>query len=366
MASVDKRGSGWRARWREHPGANPRSRTFDRKVDAERFLISVQADLLRGTYVDPAAGRMTLAQFAEQWASVQPWRPSTRERTEAGLRRILPALGDRSLRSIRPSDVQAFVGGLSAEGLAPSYVESLYRLLSSIAKAAVADRLIAETPCRGVRLPRRERSKAVRDVLTVDQVNALADALGSRGRALVLTAAGLGLRQGEACGLTVDRVDFLRRTVRIDRQLVTGRDGVRFGPPKTPASDRAVPLPATVAEILAEHLRIVGPGDDGLIFTLDGGRPISRNRLADRFRAAARQAGLAGVTFHVLRHFAASALIASGCSVKAVQSFLGHATAAETLDTYGHLWPDDDDRLRAGIDHAFREATLASTAVRTS
>jgi integrase len=355
MASIDRRGDRWRARWREHPGANPRSRTFDRKVDAQRFLAEVSADLLRGTYVDPSAGRITLADYASQWVASQPWRPSTRERTEAGLRRILPVLGHRPLRTIRPSDVQAFVGGLSADGLAPSYVESLYRLLVSILKAAVADRLLAETPCRGIRLPTRERSKEVQDILSVGQVNQLAAAIGPRWRALVLTAAGLGLRQGEACGLTVDRVDFLRRTVRIDRQLVTGRDGVRFGPPKTPASDRTLPLPATVAEVLAEHLRIVGPGDDDLMFTLEGGRAIPRNRLGDRFRAAAHHCRLEGVTFHDLRHFTASALIASGCTVKAIQAFLGHATAAETLDTYGHLWPDDDERLRAGIDRVFAE-----------
>lgn len=50
----------------------------------------------------------------------------------------------------------------------------------------------------------------------------------------------------------------------------------------------------------------------------------------------------------------ASLLIASGYSVKAVQSFLGHKDASETLDTYGHLWPGDEDRLRAAIDAGFR------------
>ena len=61
-------------------------------------------------------------------------------------------------------------------------------------------------------------------------------------------------------------------------------------------------------------------------------------------------------TSHDLRHHAASLLISKGCSVKAVQSFLGHATAVETLDTYGHLWPDDDDKIRASIDGAYRRA----------
>ena len=60
------------------------------------------------------------------------------------------------------------------------------------------------------------------------------------------------------------------------------------------------------------------------------------------------------MTFHDLRHFTASALIASGCSVKAVQAFLDHATAAETLDTYGHLWPSDDEAIRTAIGKVLR------------
>ena len=57
-----------------------------------------------------------------------------------------------------------------------------------------------------------------------------------------------------------------------------------------------------------------------------------------------------GTGFHELRHFYASLLIRHGESVKTVQRRLGHATAAETLDTYAHLWPDSDDRTREAID----------------
>jgi integrase len=59
-----------------------------------------------------------------------------------------------------------------------------------------------------------------------------------------------------------------------------------------------------------------------------------------------------GVTFHDLRHFYASLLIRHGESVKTVQARLGHATAQETLDTYGHLWPDSEDRTRAAVEMA--------------
>lgn len=167
-------------------------------------------------------------------------------------------------------------------------------------------------------------------------------------------AAGLGLRQGDACGLTVDRVDLLGRQVRIDRQLITPPKGpVRFGPPKTPSSDRVVPLPDTVGEVLAAHLEQFGAGEDGLIFTSRTGAALRRSTWSDVFRSAAEKVGVAASS-HDLRHHAASLLIASGCSVKAVQSFLGHKNASETLDSYGHLWPGDEDRLRAAIDAGLR------------
>jgi integrase len=61
---------------------------------------------------------------------------------------------------------------------------------------------------------------------------------------------------------------------------------------------------------------------------------------------SARDAGAPDVVFHALRHFYASLLIGHGESVKTVQASLGHASAAEALDTYSHLWPDSEDRTR--------------------
>ena len=187
-------------------------------------------------------------------------------------------------------------------------------------------------------------------------MQSIADTVPARLRALVLVSAGLGLRQGEACGLTRDRVDFLRRRVTIDRQLIciVGEQPA-LAPPKTHASVRTVPLPDVVGEVLAQHIARYGIAPGALLFTMSDGRPVGRAAWGRAFRSAATVVQI-DATSHDLRHHAASLLIAKGCSVKAVQSFLGHATAVETLDTYGHLWPDDDDRIRASIDGAYRRA----------
>lgn len=139
--------------------------------------------------------------------------------------------------------------------------------------------------------------------------------------------------------------------VEVDRQLVTPKTGTpHLGPPKRPASVRSIPVGKVVTEALAAHLARFGPGEQGFILSTAAGVPVPRNRVAEVVRAAAKRAGADGARFHDLRHFYASALIRSGLSVKVVQARLGHASAVETLDVYGHLWPDDEDRTRKALD----------------
>jgi integrase len=345
-ASPDSR---WRARWRT-PEGQSREQWFDRKIDAEQHLTSVEHRKLTGAYVDPQAGKVTVEVFAEEWRAVQVHRPSTAAQVESNLRRhVYPHLGQRPVGAVRPSEVQAWVRGRSHD-LSPATVELVYRYLSSIFKAAVADRIITTSPCVNIRLPKQEPARV--EPITVEQVRVLLAEIPDRYKALVVVAAGSGLRQGEAFGLTVDRVDFLRRTIIVDRQLVLVRSGPpAFAPLKTDASYRTLPVPALVIDALSAHLAKFGPGPDRLVFTNDAGAAIRRPRFSDVWQPAARAAGLErGIGMHALRHFYASALIHHGESVKVVQSRLGHATAAETLDTYSHLWPDSEDKTRAAVD----------------
>src|SRR5207253_3315207 len=102
--------------------------------------------------------------------------------------------------------------------------------------------------------------------LSVSEVEALIAEVPERFSALIVFAAGMGLRQGECFGLTVDRVDFLRPQVRVDRQLIAARDGVpEFGPPKSKAGFRTVPMPEVVGSALAAHLARHGHGPAGLV-----------------------------------------------------------------------------------------------------
>jgi integrase len=359
MSSIQKRTDGkYRARYRDTSGRE-HARHFARKVDAQRWLDEVTAAVVTGQYVDPRAGRVTFREYAEQWRTAQVHRPSSQAHIETMLRRhAYPALGERPLSSILPSEVQAWGKGLASgdgghRALAPATVGVVHSIVSSVFKAAVRDRRIMANPCDGTRLPKVERVKV--SPPTTEQVERLRDAFPMPElRTVVTFTAGTGLRQGEVFGLTVDRLNMLRREVTVDRQLVqVPGQPPRLGPPKTRASVRTVPLPQVVVDALAAHLAEFPPGPEGLVFTLEG-RPVTRQAFGRLWRPAARSAGLPeGTGLHLLRHFYASLLIRYGESVKTVQARLGHATAAETLDTYSHLWPDSDDRTRDAVDTQF-------------
>jgi integrase len=339
-------GKRWRARYVDDQGRE-HSKGFGRKVDAQRWLDEFTAAVVTGQYVDPKAGQITFRDYAERWRAMQVQRPSSQAHVETMLRRhAYPALGDRYLSAIMPSDIQAWVKGLQ---LAPATVGVVHGIVSTVMKAAIRDRRIVANPCDGSKLPKVQRKQVV--PLATEQVAAVRDALPPQLQALVTLAAGTGMRQGECFGLTVGRVRFLERIVTVDRQLVTvqGRAPER-APPKTQASNRTIPLPQVVVDALAAHLAAFPAGSDGLVFTLSG-KPITRSVFGHKWRAAVETAGLpAGTGFHALRHYYASLLIRHGESVKTVQSRLGHASAVETLDTYSHLWPDSDDRTRDAID----------------
>lgn len=325
------KGRRWLARYVDDQGRE-HTKSFTRKVDAGQWLDGQTAAVVSGTHVDPRAGAITFRDYAERWRKIQVQRASSRAHIETMLRRhAYPALGDRPLSSILPSDIQAWVKGLE---LAPATVGVVHGIVSTIMKAAIRDRRIVGNPCEGSKLPKVERKRIV--PLTTDQVNAVRDALPGELRALVTLAAGTGMRQGECFGLTVDRVKFLERSVTIDRQLVTvAGQPPTFGPPKTQASNRTVPLPQVVVDALAAHLAEFPAESGGLVFTLSG-KPITRQTFGHKWRPAVAKAGLpAGTGFHALRRYYASLLIRHGESVKTVQARLGRQRGRD----FGHLQP---------------------------
>jgi integrase len=118
---------------------------------------------------------------------------------------------------------------------------------------------------------------------------------------------------------------------------------------KTPASRRLLPLPTFVVDARAAHVEQVGTGPDGLLFTNPRGEVWRRGSFNDSvWKPALRRAGLpTSFGMHALRHTYASSLIAAGLHPKVIQTRLGHKSIVETMDTYGHLFPESPRRSRA-------------------
>ncbi|HET7488688.1 MAG TPA: hypothetical protein VFJ85_12220 [Acidimicrobiales bacterium] len=188
---------------------------------------------------------------------------------------ILPAFEQRPTAAVRPSEVQAWVRGRS-DVLAPATVEVVNRYLAAIFLAAVRDRLIARSPCVGVRLPRPVAAE-VRPASTAD-VLAIAAAVPPRYRALVLLTAGTGLRQGEAFGVVLANLDLDLGELRVDRQVVlrAGHPPV-LAPPKTDASHRTIPLPGGVSAVMEEHLAAFPSAPSEHARSCSPRRPVARS-----------------------------------------------------------------------------------------
>ncbi|MBM0239109.1 hypothetical protein JNW88_21805 [Micromonospora sp. ATA32] len=163
--SLHGRGLRYRVRYIA-PDGRERSKSFPDKEKraAEAFLVSVESDKLRGTYIDPAAGKLTFRQYAEQWLAAQTFDESTREATERRLRRhIFPYLGCRTLATILPTHLRELDRSLQQLGLAATYRVVAYSNVATILNAAVDDGRIGRNPCHAktVRPPKVPPRKVV-------------------------------------------------------------------------------------------------------------------------------------------------------------------------------------------------------------
>jgi integrase len=350
------------------------SETFTTHAAAVRFRNKIRRARDEGLGIDPKAGRISVTAYAETWlASKRAKRANTYRLYESQLRvHVLPELGGRQLRAVTRDDIQQLVNKLATK-MSPRSVRSVYRALRSMFRAAhVLDHKIAASPCVKIVLPELPDRKV--EVLTARQVTLVAAHMWPRWAAAVVLAAGTGLRISEVMGLTWDRIDLKAGTVTVDRQMTPQR---RLGPLKSRKSNRVVPLPGAVTEALRRHRELVPALEqdvtdhDGvtvhhvaLVFTRADGTPANAGNLRKPFATACKAAGLpASVTFHTLRHTYASLLISAGTNLTVIRDRLGHSSIMITADTYGHLYPDEDDKTRNAIDHAFSDApTLANAA----
>jgi integrase len=336
-------------------------------VDAQRFLADLQHQLLRGAYVDDRAGQVPFGEYAEQWLERQVYAPTSRAAVALRLRvHINAEWGAWPLRSITPAAVQRWVRRLQ-DDMSSGYARLIVTNFGAVLRSAVEEGLLAQNPCRSsvVKMPTAP-PKRLRP-WSMDQVLSVVESVPPRYRALVVVAAGCGLRQGEAFGLRVQDVDFLRRELHVRQQIRLIDGGPQCALPKY-GRTRTVPMPVWVGDELSAHLvgleplageRLHAPTAAGLMFFGRERRPLNRNYFNTHvWRPALREVGISSDRengMHALRHACASTWLERGVSIKAVSDYLGHADPGFTLRVYTHVMPTSGERARKALDAAVVE-----------
>ena len=321
--------------------------------EGRKKLAQLTAALDAGTYKEPC--KMTVGQWLDIWSAdylggVKPF--TVRSYSDQIRNHIKPALGSVKLEALNAHTIQAFYNSLGAEregkpGLSPKTVKNVHGVLHKALQQAVALGYLRFNPSDACTLPRVVR-KPIKP-LDEEQSKAFLKAIqGHRFENLFTVTLFTGMREGEVLGLMWSCVDFEKGTILIDKQLQQEkkRGGQYvFAPLKNDKARTITPAP-WVMDLLKHHraqqaeLRLrAGPmwEDSGLVFTNELGHHLARCTLVNAFKAVVTSIGRPDARFHDLRHSYAVAAIRSGDDIKTVQGNLGHATAAFTLDVYGHV-----------------------------
>jgi integrase len=384
----------YRANWRE-PSGQQKAKTFRTKTEAKRFLAEIDGSLSRGLYVDPHAGQLLFATHALPWLNSRNDELTTKARDASIMHtHVLPQWGTWPLSKIDHLSVQKWITELGTRR-APATVAEAHRLTSAVLQSAVRNRLIAFNPCEGIRLPQRRRQDTADQVITRGELRSkLLPAAPDRYQAIIATAAGAGLRWGEAAGLRLDALDLNRAQLRVIRTVIEVSGHTSFKPyPKSSAGRRTVLLPGWLVPIIRAHLERYPVPAEAPIYVNTVGKPLRRTLFRARvWRPALVQAGMlgtltviddrtvragwtdttgatlakefatereavlhitkscaGGLRFHDLRHSYATWLVDDGVPVNMVQRVMGHERSSTTLDLYT-CRTDDHGRIPRALD----------------
>lgn len=320
--------------------------------EAREKMSKIIAEVDDGDYVEPS--RIPLGNWLDEWIdlyvqhSVKPYTvDSYRSLCE---NHIKPLLGHVTLAKLAPTQIQKFYNTLLTErGLSAKTVKNVHGVLHRALERAVRNGYMRKNVAALCDLPKIEK-KEIKPLEQAD-ISALLNAIrGHQYEILYKVTLFTGLRQGEVLGLTWDAVDFERCAIHINKQLQkttkTGGGKYLLVPTKS-GRGRVVTVAPYVIELLREQKRrqlfmAERAGDEwnnewNLVFTNDFGRYNTHGTAYKHFKRIVKEIGLESTRFHDLRHSYAVIALESGDDIKTLQNNLGHATAAFTMDVYGHV-----------------------------
>ena len=320
-------------------------------------LRQITAEIDAKTYVAPC--KLSVAEWMAVWA--QDYLVGIKASTAYLYKRTIelyiePHLGHIRLDTLNAHTVQHFYNELAkpskpdAAPLSAKPIKNIHGVLHKALQQAVLLNYIRYNPTTACVLPKivKKEIHPLTDQQTAQLLNLLK---GSKYEIPLTVDLFTGLREGELLGLIWDCVDFEKGTILVNKQLRRSqRKGgtYYFSPPKNNKSRTITPAPYVMKLLQAQKVQqarqrlMAGPAweDSGLVFTNEFGRYISYRAIFDSFKRIVKRIGLSDARIHDLRHTYAVNCIRAGDDIKTVQSNLGHATAAFTLDVYGHFTDD--------------------------
>lgn len=339
--------------WEARCTINGKRRSFygAKQSEVVKAMRSALSSADNGTYTEPT--KTTVEEWMNIWLK-EYIKPSTKPLTYSTYNgkvasHIIPAIGKIKLTSLNPTQVQSFYNDMLREkNLSPKTIKDVHGILHKALEQAVRARYIAFNPADACSVPRLVKKEIV--PLSESDVEAFLGAIeGHIFQPLFTVTLFTGMREGEACGLPWDAVDFRKGTITIKQQLCREKEKGGKHYIDTPKHDkvRVLTVPPFVLDILRDvktrqlqyHLTIGTSyhNEFNLVFTYKDGGYIPPNTLRRHFKKIVAGIGRPDARFHDLRHTYAVNSLQEGDDYKTLQENLGHATAAFTLNVYGHV-----------------------------
>lgn len=375
FGSVRKRSSGrWQARYVVDGVVRFGPVTYETKADAQAYLATVEADLVRQSWQAPRIVVDEVGDYVDRWIAEHPrLKDSTRELytslnrnhirgTSLGSVALKDLTSDRvrtwhaELRDALAKKAEQRANALAKKKREPSQATTsdgsvaaaqAYRLLRAAMTTAQEDGLMQSNPCRlkGAGVSRSSE----RPTATPQEVQQLAEAMPEHYRAMVHMAAWTGARLGELTALRRGDVDLSGGVMSITERLYRLKGRMDFDAPKSRASKRTVSLPPHLIPLIQAHLdEFTGAEDDALVFTTTGGRPITKSNVAQVWSRARKKAGREDMRFHDLRHTGQTLAALAGATEAELMQRMGHSTTSASR-VYMHSTTDHSRAVAAAL-----------------
>ncbi|WP_211215884.1 tyrosine-type recombinase/integrase [Catelliglobosispora koreensis] len=315
--------------------------------------------MMRGDWLDPEAGKLSLNDYAGRWIGERDLRPRSREEYERHMRlHVRDSLGTRALNSITAQHIRTWRTERLTAGIGKPTVAKTYRILRAIFTTALDDELIRRNPCR-IKGAGQDVAEE-RPIATLDQVFAIAEKIQPRYRLLVLLATFAQLRFGELVALRRKNIDLDSMELKVRRATIELEDGTQLdGDPKSQAGKRPISLPHGLHEDIKLHVeRFAQPGPDGRLFIgQQGGVPRRRN-FNRIWKRALKEAGIPqemDLHLHDLRHTGSTWSSRGGATLKELMSRIGHSSTRAAM-IYQHADRERDQAIAAVLDELIASA----------